>query len=380
MGSNVVILGGGFGGARAALVARQLLNSEHRVTLIDRQDTAHLCGMNPMMVVGERQPETTSRSLRHLEGHGIEFVQAEITSIEPKAHEVITDSGTVPFDYLVVALGASYAWDAVPGSADAHSFYSFESAVRLREELVKLPGGRIVIAAAKPPYKCPPAPFEMGMLLHGFFAQRGLRGDFEIDVFIPEPVPMGVAGADAAARVRSSLDERQIGLHAAAGVVAVENAEVAFSDGSSAKSDLTITIPIHRCPEVVVASGLTGEKPWVPVDADTLETSEPDVFAIGDVNSIPLGEGKAVPKAGVFASGQAETVAAVIAARINEDEPPPPYDGHGECFLTFSSAEAALVGGTFLAEEGPRVGLGEQSAEGMRLKEAFEDDWRQFLI
>jgi NADH dehydrogenase FAD-containing subunit len=54
--SDVVILGGGFGGARAALVAREGLESSHRVTLIDRRETMHLCGMNPMLVVGEREP------------------------------------------------------------------------------------------------------------------------------------------------------------------------------------------------------------------------------------------------------------------------------------------------------------------------------------
>ena len=48
--SDVVILGGGFGGARAALVARESLESSHRVTLIDRRETMHLCEMNPMLV------------------------------------------------------------------------------------------------------------------------------------------------------------------------------------------------------------------------------------------------------------------------------------------------------------------------------------------
>jgi sulfide:quinone oxidoreductase len=118
----------------------------------------------------------------------------------------------------------------------------------------------------------------------------------------------------------------------------------------------------------------------VPVDPDTLETSVPGVFAIGDVNVIPIGEGKAIPKAGVFASGQADTVGRLIASRINDQEPPPAYDGQGECFLTFSDSEAALVGGTFLGSDGPRIGLGEASEGAIRLKEEFEQDWRRFVI
>ncbi len=378
--SDVVILGGGFGGARAALVAREGLESSHRVTLIDRRETMHLCGMNPMLVVGERDPATTTRSISRLAERGVDFRRGEVTSLDLESREITTDTGVVPFDHLVVALGASYDWSAVPGSDSAHSFYSFEEAVRLRDEIAGLRSGTIVIAAARPPYKCPPAPLEMGMLLHWLLDRRGVRDDFDLKIFIPEPAPLGVAGPDAVARVRAALEERHIELHTAAGVVAVSGREASFSDGSSLEADLIVTVPVHQCPGVVVESGLTEGGSWVPVHPDTLETSVPGVFAIGDVNVIQISEGKTIPKAGVFASGQAETVGRLIASRVNDQEPPPAYDGQGECFLTFSDSEAALVGGTFLGSDGPRIGLGEASEGAIRLKEEFEQDWRRFVI
>ena len=106
--SDVVILGGGFGGARAALVARESLESSHRVTLIDRRETMHLCAMNPMLVVGERDPATTTRSISRLAERGVDFRRGEVTSLDLDSREVTTDAGVVPFDHLVVALGASY--------------------------------------------------------------------------------------------------------------------------------------------------------------------------------------------------------------------------------------------------------------------------------
>jgi len=377
---DVVILGGGFGGARAALVARKNLDPSHRVTLIDRRETMHLCGMNPMLVVGERDPVTTTRSISRLVERGVDVRRREVTSLDLESREVTTDTDVVPFDHLVVALGAGYDWSAVPGSESAHSFYSFEKAVRLRDEVAGLRGGTIVIAAATPPYKCPPAPFEMGMLLHWLLVRRGVRDDFDLKIFIPEPAPMGVAGPDAVARIRAALEERHIELHTNSGVVEVSGREASFSDGSSWEADLIVTVPVHRCPDVVVESGLAEGGSWVPVDPDTLETSVPGVFAIGDVNVIPIGEGKAIPKAGVFASGQAETVGRLIASRVNDREPPPRYEGEGECFLAFSDAEAALVGGTFLASDGPQIGLGESTEGAIRLKEEFEQDWRRFEI
>ena len=72
---------------------------------------------------------------------------------------------------------------------------------------------------------------------------------------------------------------------------------------------------------------------WVAVDRGTFETAWPGVFAIGDVTTVPLAMGKPLPKAGVFAHGQAEVVAANIAARWTGSEPNRRFDGHGECFV-----------------------------------------------
>ena len=377
-----MILGGGFGGIAAARALEGRLGSRHEVALIDRNRTAHLCGMNPMLIVGERDPRKVGRSLSRLARRGIDVVQAEIRRIETGRREVATDRGTFPYDYLVVALGADYDWAAVPGSAAAHSFYSFDEARRLRRRLSRFRRGRVVIAVAGVPYKCPPAPFETALLLHWAFRERGIRRDVDLHVYISEPAPLAVAGPEASARMRADLAGRGIELHTGAAVteVAPSSREASFADGSSIDADVIATIPIHRVPEVVAEAGLTNGKPWVPVDPATLETSVPAVFAIGDVNAVPFAEGRALPKAGVFAAGEGQTVGELIAARIDDVEPPRRYDGSGECFLAYTGAQAGMVGGTFLAPGGPAIALRKPTASGMRRKERFEEDWRQFRI
>ncbi len=52
-----MVLGGGFGGVAAACALEGRLGSRHEVTLIDRNRTTHLCGMNPMLIVGEREQD-----------------------------------------------------------------------------------------------------------------------------------------------------------------------------------------------------------------------------------------------------------------------------------------------------------------------------------
>lgn len=380
--ATVLVLGGGFGGAAAALEAHRLLGPQHQVTLIDRSHLAYLCGANPLLMVGERPAEGVTRSLEALAEEGVKLVQGEILGIDLEARRVDTDQGGFRFDYLVLALGAAYDWEAIPGSAEAHTFYSYEGAVGLRDRLAGFDEGRIVIAAARPPYKCPPAPIEGALILDWWFRKRGVRGKVDLRVSIPEPAPLAVAGPEVSSRVRAELEQRGISLHAGEGLVEVAGSgRVArLAGGSELEADVVIAVPLHRVPEVVEASGLTDGKPWVPVDPATLETTTAGVFAVGDVNAIPISPDRGLPKAGAFASDQGRAVAAAIVSRVLGTEPPRPYTGQGHCFLAFSGEESAQVGGTFLSPDGPRVDLGPATTEGMVAKQRWEDDWTAFRI
>ncbi|MDP7486320.1 MAG: FAD/NAD(P)-binding oxidoreductase, partial [Dehalococcoidia bacterium] len=242
-GSKILVLGGGFGGVQAAISARSSLNAFHEVTIIDRNRVPHLCGMNPLMIVGERETNKTGRSLGRLANRGINFVEANIDLIDTSNQQVVTSAGTFDYDYLVIALGAAYDWDAVPGARDAYSFYDFDYARHLRRRLSRLKRGKIVLAAAKPPYKCPPAPLETAMIINWWARRKGIRKDIDISVYIPEPGPLGVAGKDASMRIRNALDQRGIELVSSAGVTEVSRNgfEVSFADGSSTTADIVAT-------------------------------------------------------------------------------------------------------------------------------------------
>lgn len=371
------MLGGGFGGAACAIEAAGLLSGEHRVTLVDRQRVSYLCGANPFLIVGEREPQAMSRSLEDLPVNGVRFSAAEIEAIDLSDKVVHTSAGVEPYDYLVVALGAGYDWERVPGSREAYSFYNHESALRLQDRLASFEGGSVVIGVAGAPIKCPPAPFETAMVIEWALQRRGIGAD--VHVAIPEPAPLKVAGPEASDRLRAIFENRGIMLHTGAGVAAVDGSTMVLGDGTELAATIPITIPVHRMPAVVVDAGLAGDKPWVPVDRATLETAYPDVFAVGDVNLIPVGE-VAVPKAGVFAAGEGRTVARVIASRVLGTRPPDPYDGVGHCLVAFSGTESALVGGDFFADGGPAVALGEPTPGGLADKEDFEARWRAFTI
>jgi sulfide:quinone oxidoreductase len=94
----------------------------------------------------------------------------------------------------------------------------------------------------------------------------------------------------------------------------------------------------------------------VPVDPRTLETSHPDVYAVGDVTSV------GTPKAGVFAEGQAAVVADRIVARARGEAAAAEYDGVGLCYLEFGHQQVAKVQVTFQPGQTPVGGLDGPSA------------------
>lgn len=373
--ASVLILGGGFGGAATAITARELLGDSHDVAVVDRATESYLCGVNPAVITGDAEP--MARSISGLTERGIRYLGTEITRIDFAGRTVETTAGVEPWDYLVVALGVSYDWEAVPGSSEAYSFYDTASATRLRQRLREFDGGSIAIGVGGSPYRCPPAPFEAILMIDSSLRQRGIRERSALTVVIPEPKPLGVAGAEASDRVTSILADRGITLGVGKRVATVAGKTMRFDDGSEVEADVPITVPVHRVPEVVSVSGLTGGKPFVPVDHDTLETVQPNVFAIGDVNTIPLGDNRGIPKAGVFAAGQGRHVAAVIASRLGTRPDPGGYDGIGHCFLMLGDDLGARVGGDFYAAD---VGLEVPSAAGRLAKDDWEKAWARFEV
>jgi sulfide:quinone oxidoreductase len=150
----------------------------------------------------------------------------------------------------------------------------------------------------------------------------------------------------------AAFAERGIGWHPGQLVRELDAARkvAVFSDGSEMPYDLFLGVPVHKVPPVVAAAGLTVDG-WIPVDSLTLETTFPDVYAVGDVTSV------GTPKAGVFAEGQAGVVADRISARIRGAVESAQYDGRGMCYLEFGHDQVAIVDVTFLTGQQPVGGL-----------------------
>lgn len=376
---TVLVLGGGVGGVASAVTLRKKLPRDHRVVLVDRRQR-HLFDPSLLwLMTGRRTPEAITRPLERLRRKGIEVVTGEIERIDPDQRRVSVDGTELQGEHLIVSLGAEYAPELVPGLAKAgHNFYGLDGAEELRDALRGFRAGRLAVLTATPLYKCPAAPYEAAMLLDSDCRRRGVRGDVQIDLYAAEPGPMGVAGPKVSAGVRELVEGKRIGYHPEHKVERVdpEAKRIDFTNGSDAAGfDLLAYVPPHRAPRAVRESGLTDESGWVPVDRHSLETSFAQVYAIGDVTSIPLQLGKPLPKAGMFAHAEAEVVAGNIARAVTGKGGAASFAGHGMCFIEVGGGKAGLGRGDFYAEPVPEVKLHKVGRHWHAAKVLLERNW-----
>ena len=74
------------------------------------------------------------------------------------------------------------------------------------------------------------------------------------------------------------------------------------------------------------------------------------MFALGDVATIKLPNGKALPKAGVFAHSEARIVAHQLADKATGDTSHAAFEGKGYCWIELGDGRASFAGGDFYAE------------------------------
>ncbi|HEY6196243.1 MAG TPA: FAD-dependent oxidoreductase [Candidatus Eisenbacteria bacterium] len=347
--TRVVVLGAGFGGLELTTILSAAFGDAIDIVLVDRSD-AFVFGFSKLDVMFGRRPAAAVRHpYRDIAKPGVRFVQAAVRSIDPAARRVVTDAGTFEADLLVVALGADLDPGATPGLVEGgNEFYSVAGALALREALPGFERGAAIVGVTGKTFKCPPAPSEAALLLHDYLSARGRRAATEISVVMPFGTPIPPS-PDTSQAILAAFAERGIRFVKDTLVRALDPGRkvAVLSDGSELSYDLFLGIPVHRVPPVVVASGLAADAfGWVPVNKQTLETSFPGVYAVGDVNGV------GTPKAGVFAEGAARVVAAAIVAKLRGGPSPGAYDGAGSCYVEFGGDRVGRVDVNFLG--GPK--------------------------
>ncbi|MBL0315771.1 MAG: NAD(P)/FAD-dependent oxidoreductase [Flavobacteriales bacterium] len=103
---RVVIIGGGFGGLN---LAKGLRNKGFQVVLLDKHNYHAFQPLFYQVATAGLEPGSIAYPFRKIFSsyHNYFFRMANVLRIDTAAHTVNTDIGTLPYDYLVIATGAT---------------------------------------------------------------------------------------------------------------------------------------------------------------------------------------------------------------------------------------------------------------------------------
>jgi NADH dehydrogenase FAD-containing subunit len=321
-GPRVVVLGGGWGGIGAARALAEARGAQ--VTLIEANPGFMSCPMSSHFVAGFTRAEDYQRTYARLDAAGVRRVQAVATEIDRAAAVVVAGGQRYGYDFLVLSPGVEYIEDGIKGYAQARAqlpvgFRAFEQqAVREQVDRFLERGGNFIVAVPRPPYRCPPAPYERALLIADQAKRRGTKGKVIVVDANPTPLPAPIA-----APLQAAMQSEYPGLleyQPSTEITAVDAGRrvLSTSMGDLDYSGINLVLPM-RAPALIRQAGL-GER-WAPVRLPTFQAEADDkIYVIGDATGTPL------PKSGHLAFFAGQRVAADILRRA-EGRPAPAVAG-----------------------------------------------------
>lgn len=296
---RVVIVGAGFGGLTAA---EHLAHVPVDVTLVDQHDYHTFQPLLYEVATSLLNAEDVGRPVRDISHHqeNTTFRQAAATGVDWGAQQLHLAEGlALPFDYLVLATGATVNYFGIPGAvAYALPLYTLPDAVRLRNQtmnrfeaadrdpaLVNEGAITFVVVGGGP------TGVETSAALADLF-QHELRRDYpELAVNCAQVILVQRGDAllpgfkePLRAYARTILEERGVEVRLGVAVTEVSATGVRLSSGEALGAHTVIWAGgLHASP---LADGLglpQGRRGRIVVGSDLSVAEHPNVFVVGDL-------------------------------------------------------------------------------------------------
>jgi NADPH-dependent 2,4-dienoyl-CoA reductase/sulfur reductase-like enzyme/rhodanese-related sulfurtransferase len=275
---KIVIVGGVAGGMSAATRLRRL-NEDAEIIVLEKSGHVSYANCGLPYYVGGVIEEEDSLLLQTPESLHSRFrldvrVHTEALSIDSVNKHVVVknlvtgDKYELTFDKLILSPGASPVVPPLPGIERALTLRTVEDVVRIVEQVDKKPRNAVVIGGGF-----------IGVEIAENLIHRG------ITTSLVEATPQLLAPLDPemAIYVSDEMSKHGVSLHLGDSVASIDEHTVHLSSGLVIPADLII-LAIGVRPDIALATsaGLTiGERKGIEVN-EFNQTSEPDIYAIGD--------------------------------------------------------------------------------------------------
>lgn len=342
--TRIVVLGGGFGGVGATRELERLYRSSGKaveITLVSRDNFFVLTPLLFEACSGVLELRHCAQPIRPALGRA-RFVEATVESVDTErrvVHAVARGgmSHELPYDHLIVALGATTNQALIPGSPGAFTFKTMADALVLRNHLIE----RFERADATPDQsrrcECLTVVVIGGGLvgvellgeLTAFaddilrYYPRIRRDEVKFYLFEAGPRILPELDPELAATAERVLEHRGADIRAATPVRAIEPGRVHLDGETIEAGTIVVAAGIVPNPAAVRIPVAHDQRGRIEVDATMRSVSHPSVWALGDCAAIPGPDGRPYPPLAQHATRQAKHVARNVVAAEKGRTPEP---------------------------------------------------------
>ncbi|MGB3908266.1 MAG: FAD-dependent oxidoreductase [Methanomethylovorans sp.] len=341
MKEKVLILGAGYAGSVVAnVLAREFRNKiardELEITILDKTDLNINQGGFTFLPFGLYTPEDITKPRKKLISPRVKTffgMDGEVTAVDLKNKEVIVKSNKkYSYDHLAIAMGCITDVSAVPGlSDDLNTFYtSMDDAFKIRDLVENIKEGKVVISVASMPVPCPGAPVKFTFMLDSYLRNiKKIRDNVQLTLVWPME-PIGPPEFNKFVTGQFAQKNVEVIRNFPLASVDANKKELTSKNGDTINYDLLIAVPPHKAPQMLIDSGLTDEKGWLPADRTTLQYRGPagnydNVYVLGDIGPADI------LKTGIGAHYQAIAVSQNLINDIYGNGIKIPYSGETGC-------------------------------------------------
>lgn len=347
--AEILVVGGGYGGATAAKYLRLFSDNTAKVTLIEPNPSFISCPLSNLVVGGSRTlAELTTPYDNLKKRHGINIIQDAVASIDPDKKTVKLASGkTLRYDKAIVSPGVSLMMNSIEGLAQANkdgvtlqAWKAGPETIALHKQLEAMrDGGTYAISIPEAPYRCPPGPYERACQVANYLKKNKPKSKVLILDANQDVTSKGAlfkkVWADQYAGIVEYLPKHNVtGIDAKTKTIKLEVQD-------DIKADVLNLLPAMSAGEIAVKTGLANSnKRWVNVNYINFEsTAHKDIHVLGD--SIQVAP--AMPKSGHMANQHAKVAAAAIVAELSGWEVNPAPVLTNTCYSFVNDREVVHV-------------------------------------
>jgi NADH:quinone reductase (non-electrogenic) len=309
-GPRVLIVGAGFGGIN---VAKALERAPVRVTVIDRKNHHTFQPLLYQVALAALSPAEIASPVRNVlrRARNVEVLLGEITGFDLDKRVARIDGLDLPYDYLVVASGATHTYFGHPQWEQiAPGLKTIEDAIEIRRRVLLAFETAEREATANRSY--PPLTFVVigagptGVELAGAIAdisKRYMERDFRaIDpaksrIILLEGGPRVLPAypEDLSASAEKQLNDMGVEVRTSAMVTNVEPGAVTVGKERIPASVILWSAGVSASPLGKMLGAPTDRAGRVMVTSDLSIPGHPEVFVAGDLAAVKMPDGKLVP-------------------------------------------------------------------------------------